>query len=521
MSETMQVEERHEGGRRHEGRRPVSLMVVLILMFVLPALAAEQRKLGTIGPPPRKSPQRQASGEGIPPLPLPAVPLRRSEPKSEPDAPLFAARLMYGTYQDYMPNPGDLDNLMKHVRANLDVWYGQQMISAEEIIAIYAQGKSCDIPMLYVTGYHPFELTGKQRGALREYLLDGGTIVADAALGSAAFSESFRAEMAKMFPRRKFGPLPQDHAVRRSYFKAFSVKYFTVARGTGSQVEGPPVLEGLNLAARTAVIFSPYDLTCGWDGFFAPPAEARVPGASRTKAMVPHDAVRMGINIVAYVAAERRFGKAQAATRTIIGNQPRRRAALHIALVRHHGDWNADPNSLHQLIRLAAQRTSVPVEYELRPVDPNIEQLADTPVVILTGLDEPQFSDNQVEALRRHLQAGGFLFINNTSGYSRFDREARRLIERIMPDRPLEAVPGDHPLLSGLYRIESMHDAATGKERPAELEAVTVDERAAIVYSKNDTLAMLKGIHDPYANAYDAESARQLSLNILTYALRR
>ena len=46
------------------------------------------RKLGTCGPPPRKNPLRQTSAEGMPPLPLPAVPLRRSEPKAEPAAPL-------------------------------------------------------------------------------------------------------------------------------------------------------------------------------------------------------------------------------------------------------------------------------------------------------------------------------------------------------------------------------------------------------------------------------------------------
>jgi len=42
-----------------------------------PEAKAAERKLGTCGPPPRKNPQRQTSAEGMPPLPLPAVPLRR------------------------------------------------------------------------------------------------------------------------------------------------------------------------------------------------------------------------------------------------------------------------------------------------------------------------------------------------------------------------------------------------------------------------------------------------------------
>ena len=79
----------------------------------------------------------------------------------------------------------------------------------------------------------------------------------------------------------------------------------------------------------------------------------------------------------------------------------------------------------------------------------------------------------------------------------------------------------DHALLQGLYELDGARDAATGAARPIELEAVFVNGRAVIVYSPNDTLAMLKGVHDPYANAYDADSSRKLALNILSYAVRR
>ncbi|MAE59915.1 MAG: hypothetical protein CMJ49_01010, partial [Planctomycetaceae bacterium] len=293
-----------------------AMFVVGLIIISSTAWAAENRKLGTIGPPPRQSPQRQASGEGLPPLPLPATPLRRSEPKAEPAGPLFVGKLMYGDYQDYMPNPGDVDNLLRHVRTNLDVWYGHQMMSVDEVAEIYKQGKTCEVPMLYMTGYQPFEFTAEQREGLRQYLLDGGTLVGDATLGSEQFARSFRTQVAMMFPKRKWSLLQPDHPLLRSYYGAQTARYFSISKGVGSMVKGPPVLEGMNIAARTAIVLSPYDMTCGWDGFYAPPAEARVPDAPRTKATAPDDAVRLGINMVAYVAAERRFGKAQARTRT-------------------------------------------------------------------------------------------------------------------------------------------------------------------------------------------------------------
>jgi hypothetical protein len=480
-----------------------------------------ERILGTIGPPPRQSPQRQTSAESVAPLPLPATPLRRSEPKQEPSAPLFVGRLAYGTSQDYMPNPGDLDSLLRQVRDQLDAWYGWQVMTLDEIVAQSKAGTPSQVPMLHLTGYQEFEFTPEQREALRSYLLEGGTLVADAALGSPAFTRSAVAEVSRMFPKHAVEPLQLDHPVYRGYYPYANVHYFAVRDGVHTRFEGPPEMLGLNLAARTAVIISPYDMTCGWDGFYAPAAPRRGDAKPEvTKAMMPEDAIRMGINLVAYVTAERRFAKAQSETHGIAGEQPQQRAALPIAQLRHQGDWNPDPNSLYQLVRLASLKTSIPVQYELRAVDADVRQLADTPVVVMTGMGEPKLDDDEVAALRRHIRAGGFLFINNTSGFAKFDREARDLILRIVPDRPLDALPADHPVFHALYDIAAARDAGSMSERKPELEGVTVDGRAVIVYSRNDTLGMLKGVHDPYANAYDTASARRLALNVLCYAMR-
>lgn len=494
--------------------------VLTALLIAAPVLA--DRQLGTIGPPPRQDPQRETAAEGYPPLPLPVVPLRRSEPKAEPSPPTFIARLAYGDTQDYMPNPGDLDNLLRHVRRQLDAWYGDTTITADEIAARYEAGQRVRIPMLYMSGYEAFSFTDIQRAALREYILDGGTLFAEATLGSPDFVESFHREMEHIFPQRRLEALQLDHPAFRGYYDYQHVRYFQIADGVRSRFESPPRMLGINVAARTAVILSPYDMSCGLDQFYAPERPRR--GGARptpTMAMLPADAIRMGINLVAYVSASRRFAEAQAFTRPIDGDQPQRRAALKLGLLRHQGDWNPDPNSLYQLIRLAARHTSLPVGYELAEVDATLEQLAEVPVLVMTGMSDPQLGDAQLQALRRHLQAGGFLFINNTSGYAKFDREARALIAELLPGQSLEPVPADHELLHSLYEIVEVRDAGTMQPREPELEAVTVGGRVVVVYSSRDTLGMLKGLHDPYANAYDRDSAQQLALNVLTYALQQ
>lgn len=504
-------------------RRLLALLLALTIGLSLCVESHAERKLGTLGPPPRQDPQRQTSAESLPPLPLPATPMRRSEPKAEPAPPLFIGKLKYGDTQDYMPNPGDVDNLLRHVRYQLDAWYGYQLIDLNEIVTLSKAGKPCQLPLLYITGYEPFTLTDVQRDALREYLLDGGTLLGDPALGSPVFIESFRAEIEKMFPDRRMEVLQLDHPIMRGYYQYSNVHYFTVEQGVQTKIQGPPQFMGLNLAARTAVILSAYDMTCGWDGRNAPAVIDRplAADAPSSMAMIPGDALRMGVNLVAYVSAQRRFAKSQAHTRQIAGEQPQKRAATRLGVLRHQGDWNPDPNALYQLIRLASTRTSIPVNYELKPLDATIDQLTDTPIVIMAGMGEPRLDEESITALRRHLQAGGFLFINNTSGFAKFDRESRALIASIFPDQPLQPAPPEHDLFHSLYDITTLRDANTAAQRPAELYIVTIDRRAAIVYSPNDTLAMLKGIHDPYANAYDPESARKLALNILTYATKR
>ena len=498
----------------------VTATIATVILGIAASALAEERKLGTIGPPPRKSPERQTAAEGMPPLPLPVVPLRRSEPKAEPEAPLFVGKLTYGTYQDYMPNPGDLDNLMRHVRYNLGLWYGQRLVTMEEVVAGYKAGKPCRIPMLYVTGYQPLELGDEERAALRDYLLSGGSLMGDAALGSPAFAQSFIEEVQRMFPQRPFDVLQVDHPVFRAFYPYANVHYFEVEKGWQQTSQGPPQLLGMNIGTRTAVILTPFDMTCGWDEFYAPDSSLKVADAPRTQALVPGDAIRLGLNVVAYVAALRQVADVEAVTREIQAPATRPRQEFVVAQLRHHGDWNPDPNSMYQWLRHLSNESSLAVCFDLKQVDADEAQLAAYPFVFMTGFRDPRLSDAEVDALRNHLGAGGFLLINNCSGYNEFDRHVRNLVARLFPDQELQPIGGDHALLQSFFAIDEVRDRVTAAPRPVDFEGITVKDRLVLVYSKNDMLGHLKQVSDPFGNGYDAESCRKLALNVVAYALQ-
>jgi hypothetical protein len=92
-------------------------------------------------------------------------------------------------------------------------------------------------------------------------------------------------------------------------------------------------------------------MSCGWDEFIAPSSKTRVPNAPRDKALLPGDAIRLGLNIVSYVAALREVGDVESVTRQVAGPSKRARQTFTLAQLRHQGDWNPDPNSTYQWLR--------------------------------------------------------------------------------------------------------------------------------------------------------------------------
>jgi hypothetical protein len=472
--------------------------------------AQAARKLGTCGPPPRKNPLRQTSAEGMPPLPLPAVPLRRSEPKAEPAPPLMIAKMEYGSTQDWNTDPGDIDNLMRHVRSAVGLWYGWKQMGLSELVALYKAKKECKVPALYFSGHEAFTFSADERAALAQYLLDGGTVVGDACCGRSEFAGSFRAELKKMFPRRPLDRLELDHPVFRAFHKYNTVNFRTFKGKTRIDTVGPPELYGLNLGCRAAVLFSPWDLSCGWD-------EHTHEHGSR---LLPGDSIRLGINLVSYIAALRQVAEVQAVTRQVADPGQRKRQRFVLAQLRHQGDWDPDPNSTVQLLRTVASLSSLAVAFDQKAVDPKETELAKFPFLYMTGFKGPRLSGDELGALRRHLQAGGFLFVNNCSGYNAFDKHVRRMVRKLFPDQELKPIAKEDPLFKSFHAITAGKDRQSGAERAIELEGIRIKKRLVLVYSKNDMVTHLKLVSDPFGNGYDADTCRKLAVNVVAYAMQ-
>src|SRR5574344_359637 len=82
-----------------------------VLSALLAALAVAETEddfLRPVGLPPKGKPQMRQGGEALPPLPLPATPLRRSEKKRPPSPSTLIGKVIWGGYLDYTWKNGQI-----------------------------------------------------------------------------------------------------------------------------------------------------------------------------------------------------------------------------------------------------------------------------------------------------------------------------------------------------------------------------------------------------------------------------
>jgi hypothetical protein len=124
---------------------------------------------------------------------------------------------------------------------------------------------------------------------LRQYFAKGGFLLADPACGSKEFDRAFRKLVAAVFPDRKLVRLPLDHKVFKTAYSIKKVKYKkpVLTESPGLEV---PVLEGIAVGGRLAVVYSPYNLGCELGGHHY----------SFSRGYEHDDAFRVALNVILY-----------------------------------------------------------------------------------------------------------------------------------------------------------------------------------------------------------------------------
>ena len=120
------------------------------------------------------------------------------------------ARIHYSGGGDWYSDPSSIPNLLKYLETNTAI-----SAQDEEVRINLSDKDAHQYPYLYLTGHGNIRFTDGEVIALRSILMDNGFLHADDNYGMDA---SFRREIRRLFPNKKFVPLPNDHPIFHSYY---------------------------------------------------------------------------------------------------------------------------------------------------------------------------------------------------------------------------------------------------------------------------------------------------------------
>ncbi|MBF0429854.1 MAG: DUF4159 domain-containing protein [Fibrobacteria bacterium] len=188
-------------------------------------------------------------------------------------------RIKYSGGGDWYADPTSLPNLLARVKKDL----GANVCNEEKTVTLL-DGSLYDYPVLYLTGHGNIFFSEEERRALREYLFQGGLLVADDNYG---LDSSFRREMHQLFKNRPLYELNPKHPVFSSFYN-FPKGLPKIHQHDGKR----PQAFGIDLEDRTVVFYSyECDLGDGWEN-------------QEVHNVTPHlreKSLKMGVNIIAWL----------------------------------------------------------------------------------------------------------------------------------------------------------------------------------------------------------------------------
>ncbi|MCP4613389.1 MAG: DUF4159 domain-containing protein [Planctomycetes bacterium] len=512
------------GNSKEKPRFRGLLLIVCIFAVCVPAMGKENDWLTYLGNKTKSKapPKHLSAAEALPPLPLPATPLRRTERKKPPQPDYLVGKVIWGESASFVDSSGDkmdiadwnlcptdMEKFVGNGRS-MDLKYHWQNVNLNDF---HFDAKK--LPALLFSGVRTLRLSQTHIQALREYVLNGGMVICDSIAGSPFFYDSARKVFLEAFPESRFREIPGDHPLYHMMTDVEKVKYPKQPRNT------KPFLEGIYVGSRIGVLVSKYGLGCGWNRDLS-----RLGKLPKAVYYDVKSANEIGLNLAAYVVGYAEVGLLEGQPE-VFGQADEKRPTdeFVFAQLKHEGAWNVHPGGATALLMKLRQYTAIRVNLKRVVVDAAEDDLSGYPFLYLTGLDEFSFSTEAVGALKRYLNFGGVLLINNGMGLGTFDKAVRRELSKILPEASLEPVSTNHHLYNSLLPIEKVRYSPVVAKNKPELKnqpyilGATIDGDLRVLYSPYDIEAGWLDAYYPLIRGYESIHAQKLGLNIITYVM--
>lgn len=181
------------------------------------------------------------------------------------------------------------------------------------------------------------------------------------------------------------------------------------------------------------------------------------------------------------------------------------------------GDWYSG-HPLPNVIAFARTNTLLDIDPEPATAELGNDNLFRYPFLYLNGHGNVFFTQREADRLRRYLEGGGFLYINDDYG---LDESIRREMEKVFPNQEFVELPVSHDIYSihfdfprGLPKIHEHENA------PARGFGLFHEGRLCVFYAYESDLAdgwEEAGVHNDPSEI--REAALRMGVNLLVYAM--
>lgn len=180
------------------------------------------------------------------------------------------------------------------------------------------------------------------------------------------------------------------------------------------------------------------------------------------------------------------------------------------------GDWYANPTALKNLAQFCNQQLHTNFDLKEAQVDAASPEIFNYPFVHMTGHGRWAPTDAEAQNMRKYLESGGFLHIDDNYGLDEYVRPA---LKKIFPELTLAELPFSHPIYHQKFNfangIPKIHEH---NEKPPKGYGLIYKGRVVCFYSFETDLG--DGWEDPEVHKEEPEKhlkALQMGANIIQY----
>ena len=189
-----------------------------------------------------------------------------------------------------------------------------------------------------------------------------------------------------------------------------------------------------------------------------------------------------------------------------------------IAVLKYNGggDWYANPTSLPNLVKFCNENINTNIKEEIAEVEVGNIDIFNFPFIHMTGHGNVVFSESDIKNLRKYLESGGFLHIDDNYGMNTF---IRREIKKLFPEIELVKIPSSHKIFDQKYKFQDglpkihEHD----KKQP-EAFGIFLNGRLTLLYTYETDLGDGWEDQEIHNNSEDTRmKALMMGANIIKY----